>query len=190
MTAAQPFSADLARACRAFADLLELVGEDDLDAPTPCPDWTIRHLVSHVIEGNRRFTALLQQRTPRPVAPERAIATAGSLREEFLAGLPGLLAAFDAPGALLEPVRLPIGRVPGSVALQARITDILVHTWDLAGALRVASSDVPEDLAASALRFVRTRRADLPPDRFGPAQPCPAEAPFIDQLAAELGRVP
>jgi uncharacterized protein (TIGR03086 family) len=189
MTMHRAPSTGLARACAGFADLLHLVAEHQWTAPTPCPDWTVRDLVAHVVAGNRNFTAILNGRPPVATA-DAALAVPGpQLRNRYHAELPGLLAAFDAPGALTEPVELPVGMVPGAVALRARITDVLVHGWDLAHALDVPTTGLPADLAVAMSDFVRGRLGDLPRDRFGPEQPCPADAPPIDRLAAALGRV-
>src|SRR5437868_5369319 len=42
------------RAQHAFAGVLANVKSDQLDDPTPCPDWTVRDLLGHVIGGNQR----------------------------------------------------------------------------------------------------------------------------------------
>jgi uncharacterized protein (TIGR03086 family) len=45
-----------------------------------------------------------------------------------------LLAAFSQPGVLERIFPAPIGSVPGLVMLHVRITEELVHGWDLAQA--------------------------------------------------------
>jgi len=190
MTVDRAPSADLARACEAFAELLDLIGEDQWASPTPCAGWTVRDLVAHVVAGNRKFVALLGHQPP--VAPHdgEQAATGPQLRSAFHTELPGLLAAFDAPGALTGLIALPVGTSPGAVALRARTTDVLVHGWDLARALGVSAATLPADLASSMLEFVGARRPDLPPDRFAAAQPCSPDAAPIERLAALLGRTP
>ena len=41
-----------------FGRRVALVGLDDWDRPTPCPDWDVHYLVAHVVGGNR-FAVLI-----------------------------------------------------------------------------------------------------------------------------------
>jgi uncharacterized protein (TIGR03086 family) len=100
-----------------------------------------------------------------------------------------MLAAFRQPGALGRIVTVPFGKVPGIVALNLRVTEALVHGWDLAMATSQPAR-FPADLAEEALVFCRDKLGDVPPDRrpFAPPQPVADDAPAIDRLAACLGR--
>jgi uncharacterized protein (TIGR03086 family) len=88
-----------------------------------------------------------------------------------------------------ETFTVPFGTVPGSVALHLRITELLVHGWDLAAATGQPAR-FPEDLAEQELAFTRGALASVPAGRspFGPPQPAPPGATPLDQLAALLGR--
>jgi uncharacterized protein (TIGR03086 family) len=79
--------------------------------------------------------------------------------------------------------------VPGVVALHLRITDVLVHGWDLARAIG-GTPAFPDDLVAQELAFSRAALDGLPPERspFAAPQPVADDAPLIDRLAACLGR--
>ena len=158
-----------------FTDqLIAAVQEEQWAGPTPCAGWSVRDLVTHVVAGNSLFAAALRGGQP-PAAPQDSAA--------------GLLGAFREPGALDVMVTVPFGTVPGVVALHLRITELLVHGWDLARATGQAAT-VPDGLAEQELSFSRSKLADIPPDRrpFGPPQPVGGSAPAIDQLAALLGR--
>jgi uncharacterized protein (TIGR03083 family) len=48
-----------ARVSRGFDDRLRGVGPDQWSLPTPCSEWTVRDLVAHVIDTQRRVMALL-----------------------------------------------------------------------------------------------------------------------------------
>ncbi len=87
-------------------------------------------------------------------------------------------------------VTVPIGAVPGVVALHLRITESLVHGWDLAHSTGQPTDVLPDDLAEHELQFSRRQLPDLPPGRhpFAPSQPVPDDAPALDRLAALLGR--
>ncbi len=99
-----------------------------------------------------------------------------------------MLAAFRQPGALQQVLTVPFGTVPGIVALNLRLTELLVHGWDIARAARVAPA-FPAGLAEQALAFTQANLASVPADRrpFAPPQPVPGSAPAIDRLAALLG---
>jgi uncharacterized protein (TIGR03086 family) len=175
----------LALALSATGDLVAGVRDEQWSAPTPCTDWTVRDLVNHLVGANLVFAALLRDRTP----PDRGTDHLGenpavAYRDSGTA----VQAAFDQPGVLERTYQAPIGSVPGAVMLHLRITDLLVHAWDLAQATG-QPVDLPDDLAEQALAFSRAQLADLPrAGRFGPAQPVTHNAPALDRLVAYLGR--
>jgi uncharacterized protein (TIGR03086 family) len=78
------------------------------------------------------------------------------------------------------------------VALHLRLTELLVHGWDLAHATGQPTTGLPDDLAEQELAFSRVQLERIPPDRspFAPPQPIDDAAPAIDRLAALLGRSP
>jgi uncharacterized protein (TIGR03086 family) len=90
---------------------------------------------------------------------------------------------------LERSVTVPFGTIPGIVALHLRMTELLVHGWDLARATGQRPA-FPDDLAEQELAFTRSKLTDIPPDRspFGPPQPVADDAAAIDRLAACLGR--
>lgn len=84
---------------------------------------------------------------------------------------------------------MPFGTVPGIVALHLRITEVLVHGWDLARATHQVAR-FPDDIVEQELEFTRGRLPDVSSARrpFAPPRPVPDDAPAIDRLAACLGR--
>jgi uncharacterized protein (TIGR03086 family) len=164
------------------------IGPAQWDAPTPCPEWNVRELVRHVIAGNRMFASVVAGKAPD--VQSRAAPDA-KLPRQFRASGDELLAAFRRPGALDRVVELPIGAVPGIAALHLRVTEVLVHSWDLAEATRTRVR-FPDELAELELAFSQRKLADIPADRtpFAPPQPVADDAPAIDRLAACLGRTP
>ena len=101
-----------------------------------------------------------------------------------------LRAAFTRPGVLDEVFRVPAGTLPGAVVLHLRLTELLVHGWDLARATGRSTTVLPADLAEQELAFSRRQLDRMPPGRrpFAPPQPVADAAPAIDRLAALLGR--
>ena len=160
-------------------------------APTPCTDWDVRALVAHVVAGNRLIADVLAGLTT--VEEFRAAAPADPLGDDPLAAYraagDAVVAAFTVPGALERPVTVPFGTVPGAVALHLRLTDVLVHGWDLARATGQQAA-VPPGLAEQELAFSAGAVQQLPPGRspFDAPQEAAEDAPALDRLAALLGR--
>ncbi len=176
----------LSVAAEVASQVIDAITDDQWSRPTPCGDWTVRDLVEHVVAGNAGFTAALSE---QPTAPGPTAERSGNLASDYGRSVRALLDAFRQPGVLEKVVGVPFGTVPGVIALHLRITELLVHGWDLARATGQAVT-FPEDLAEQELAFTRLALADIPPGRspFGPPEPVADDAPAIDRLAACLGR--
>jgi uncharacterized protein (TIGR03086 family) len=177
----------LSRAIDAADRVIAAVRDGQWSGPTPCTGWNVADLVRHLSTGNQRFAAALDGDTPAP-APDPA-APGGDPLSQYRQSAAVMLAAFRQPGALGRIVTVPFGTVPGIVALNLRVTEALVHGWDLARATG-QTPRFPTDLTEEALAFSRDKLGEIPPDRrpFAPAQPVADDAPAIDRLAACLGR--
>ena len=166
-----------------FESVLVHVSDADLDTRTPCTEWTVADLTTHVVAGNERAAglmggSLIALPDGDRVARHRAAATQA-------------MAAFSAPGWQERTVELPFGELPAPVYAAIRAGDVYVHAWDLAAAIGV-DTDLDGELgeairAATAPVVSPELRGDGRP--FGPEQPCPADRPTADQLAAFFGRV-
>ena len=183
----------LARALEATRTIIGGIKEDQWSSQTPCPDWTVRALLNHLVVGNRIFAAIL--RGDPPTSDERRrrydhdMLGPDALQSYREAGAE-LVAAFSQPTVLHSVFEAPVGTVPGVVLFHLRLTEILVHGWDLARATRQPAA-MPDDLALEALAFSSSPRAPAVPRTghpFGPIHDIAGSAPAIDRLAAYLGR--
>jgi uncharacterized protein (TIGR03086 family) len=165
-----------------LADALDRTGrlvagvrDDQWGNSTPCSEWDVRTLVNHVVNGNTRAASALGAEA-HPTA-------------EYDEAASMLLAAFGQPGVLARAVTIPFGTVPGAVALHIRLTELLVHGWDIAQATG-QQTDFPEELAEEELAFSKAALETLPPGQssFAAPQPVPEAAPALDRLVATLGR--
>ena len=166
--------------------LIAAITGEQWGLPTTCSEWNVRDLVWHVVTGNDAFAAAL---SGAPALSPPAAEPSGDLASSYGLSIRSLVDAFRQPGALQKVVAVPFGTLPGAVALHLRMTELLVHGWDLA---RATGQPVvfPEDVVEQELAFTRRALADIPPGRrpFAPPEPVPENAPAIDRLAACLGR--
>jgi uncharacterized protein (TIGR03086 family) len=155
--------------------LVEGIRDDQWGNSTPCIEWDVRALVNHVVNGNTAAASALGAETH----PTAKYDEAASM----------LLAAFGQPGVLDRIVTIPFGAVPGSVALHIRLTELLVHGWDIAQATG-QPTDFPEELAEEELAFSKAALDAVPagPGPFAAPKPVPEDARALDRLVAVLGR--
>jgi uncharacterized protein (TIGR03086 family) len=177
----------LSVALDATGQLIAAVGDAQWAGPTPCTDWAVCDLVRHLVAGNFLFATAVDGKQ-RPVIDEAAPADADLPRAYRDSGA-ALIEAFSQPGALERLVTVPLGQVPGVVALHLRVTEILVHGWDVATATG-QRAEFPDDVAEAELAFSRAKLDDIPPGRrpFAAPRPVADDAPAIQRLVACLGR--
>jgi uncharacterized protein (TIGR03086 family) len=182
----------LADALDATGLLVANVHDEQWSDPTPCTEWNVQQLVNHMIIGNLLFAGILSGRPGTSADVAKAHLTsplADRPVEAYRESADAVLTAFRRPGVLDEQFVVPFGPVPGIVAAHLRITEVLVHGWDLARATG-QSTDFPDDIVEQELAFSRAKVGEIPPGRtpFAPEQPVAQDAAPIDRLAACLGR--
>jgi uncharacterized protein (TIGR03086 family) len=179
--------ADLDRTLAAVEAVVAGAGSDQWTAATPCAELDAHGVLNHLVRGNLLFVAIIRDE-PRPVSgtdhlghdPLAAFQKAAARLREAFAG-PGVLGSF---------YEAPFGTAPGTALVHVRITENLVHGWDLARATGQAP-DFPDDVAGRALARSRQRltvRPEGPGAPFAAEVPVPPDSPAIDRLAGWLGR--
>src|SRR4051794_28626602 len=187
-------TAALAEALALTGRLVAAVRPEQWAWPTPCPEWDVRQLVDHLVSGQQLFARVLRG-VPFEEALPAVRAVPDRLGNDVGAAYDRsgreLVAAFAGPGVLERTVRVPFGTVPGAVALHLRITESLVHGWDLATALGVPF-DPPAALVEPELAFGAPLLAQVPPERrvFAPSRSAAEGARPIERVVALLGREP
>lgn len=177
----------LARVMAITGDLIDGIRPDQWAAATPCAAWTVRELVNHLVAGSLVFIAILGDQQ----VPDR---TADHLGDDppaaYHSSAGPLLAAFAQPGVADRIYQAPIGPAPGAALVHIRISEALVHGWDIAQATS-RHAEFPAEVAEQELAISRRMLGGVPrTGRFGPAHDLPADAPAIDRLAAFLGHRP
>jgi uncharacterized protein (TIGR03086 family) len=182
---------NLARAFATTRSVLANVTADQLDQQTPCKSWTVRELVNHIVGGAHYFGASAETGEAADL-PDRDW-TDGDMVASFDEGSARAVAAFDAPGAQEQIVKLPFGEFPGSAFMGLATTDTFTHAWDLAKATG-QPTDLDPELAEQILQGAQASISDGfrgdEPMPFGPKVEAPAGASAADRLAAFLGRQP
>ena len=180
------------RALDRLGAVVDAVPPDRWDDPTPCPDWSARQLLGHLVDGQRQVLAMAGGDGPRPpvTGPGELGALAGPdpagawrrAHEETATTLTGVSPAAS--------VATPLGARTVEQLLGVALVEPVVHCWDLATA-----TGRPADLDPEAGRALLPGVLALG-DRlqgsgmYGPAVPVPDDAPAQDRLLAALGRGP
>lgn len=186
------------RAADGFLTRIESVPADRWDSPSPCPGWTARDVVAHVINESRRIVA-----TVRGVAPEPShgipVVGMGELPSFGLAAAPalawvdvsdGLVAAIDDPACHRAQLPTPVGPLPFGDSIEALPEDVLIHTWDLARATGGDERLDPEVVAHVYEHLKPMDDALRQPWAFGPKIPSPPGADLQTEFLCFVGRCP
>ena len=167
------------------------VSDEQLANPSPCAGWTVRDVINHITGGATMFAISAEQGSvPDDVLgrlmggdnlgddPQAAWATAAKRA----------MSAFEQPGALEKTVKLPFGEMPGGVALNIAVFDVLTHAVDIA---RASGQEVDDtELIETALTVGRQMIGPelRIPGVFDAEQPVAADAPAATRLLAFAGR--
>ena len=163
--------------------------------PTPCGEWTLGDLLTHMSVQHRGFAAAAEGNgadrsawRPRPAA--------GDPVAEYAAAADRVLRAFAADGVLARDFALPEiggGTFPAGVAISFHFVDYVAHGWDVARTLGL-DLEVKPDLLAVALAVAEAVPDDetrlRPGAAFAPGVPAPRDASQLDRFVALLGRRP
>ena len=164
------------------------VQNDQLNQPTPCTQWDVRSLLSHMfgvvanIGRGASGQELLADVNSFPLEADRAA--------QFRAEADRTLAAWTARG-LEGEVNIGAGPMPAQAGLSINLLDTATHSWDIARATG-QDGNLPDELATTVLAASRGVVSDDVRKFAGidPAVSVAAGASPTDQLAAFLGRRP
>lgn len=125
---------DLYRRCTLeFLDRVDQVGDDQWDAPTPCPAWSVRELVNHVVTEDRWAAPLMHGLTPDQVGDRFAGDLLGDDPVDAARRAAAIAAgAIEAEMEQRERVHLAFGDDDPDDFVRRLAVDHLLHGWDLA----------------------------------------------------------
>jgi uncharacterized protein (TIGR03086 family) len=186
------------RAADGFQARIASTPADRWDSPSPCPGWTARDLVAHVINESRRILATVRGVEPAPLHGV-GLADMGSVPRLDQDADPAaawekisaeLTAAIDDPACATAELPTPVGPVPFAGIIEALPEDVLIHTWDLA---RATGGDdrLDPDLVAHVHAHLRPMDEALrQPWAFGPKVTPPPGADPQTEFLCFVGRHP
>jgi uncharacterized protein (TIGR03086 family) len=186
----------LARALDQAGAVLAAVREDQAGLPTPCRSWDVATLRRHLVHDLSLFRVAAQGGRPDWSQPAPDAGPGFDWAGAFREGADALLAEWS-KADLSGTVELPgVGEVPARFPVDQAITEIAVHTWDLATATGQPTGDdaLDPEVAETALALMRGalrpefRGMEEEGKPFGPETPVPPDAPAYDRLAAFAGR--
>jgi uncharacterized protein (TIGR03086 family) len=187
---------DLEPAARRLGDLVGDIPDELLDAPTPCPAYTLGDLVDHVGGAALAFTGAATK--DRGDAPSQGPSgDASRLSDDWRTRIPRDLAALaDAwrdPDAWTGMTKAGGVELPGEVAGLVALDELVVHGWDVARAMGQSyDCDAPslEAVHAFVSQFSEPGQEEARAGLFGPVVGVPEDAPLVDRVIGLTGRDP
>ncbi len=176
-------------ALAAFGNAVRDIADHEWDLPTPSTEWNVKEVVAHVVLGEAHLPAVLEGNTS---------ATQSELSVDLLGPSPlaawrgTALRAIDAaraPGVSDKAFELDMGTVDGAQLLGYRITDNIVHAWDLQVAVGRPVA-IPDRFAEWLLDFWLPMAGQIADSEFFAVPSTPASDSASGRLLALLGRTP
>lgn len=188
-------------------EVIGAIRPDQLTNPTPCPEFDVQGLLGHLVGVVRRVAAMGRGIDPMSVRELDGTATNGDWAPVWRAAVDDADNAWRDEAALERTVVLPWATDSGANALLGYVSEITVHTWDIAQGTgqRPAWDD---ETAERALRLMQQwlpgeHRAEIfaevgrhmgldadAPHPFAAVVPVPDDASAIERLVAWNGRRP
>lgn len=181
-----------ARATDLAATVLAQVRPHNLRNQSPCDDFDAGGVASHMVGGLIKIEFMARGVDPFTPIPEAEGLEPDGFVGAWETALERQRKTWSDDAILGSMVVLPFGTLPGAVALAIYVSEVLVHTWDLAQALGI-EVDWPQDLVAATLATMQfglpaePRGGEIP---FGPVVELAEDSAPIHKLVAWLGRDP
>lgn len=190
---------DLGPVCRRVAGVVDGIRDEHLAGPTPCPAYTVREVLGHLVGLTVAFrdAAWKELGPTTDTSPSAALPVLVDNWRELLPGqLDELAEAWRAPEAWQGATRVGGVDLPGAVAAAVALNEVLIHGWDLA---RSTGQEYDPDKASLLVSYgmlaPAAESADAAPDPapeslFGPPIVLPEDAPLLDRVIGLSGRDP
>ncbi len=129
----------------------EQIDRARLHDPTPCSEFDIAGVLTHMITLGGQFAHLFRGEIPTEPESPRADAV---LVKHFSRTMEDLLDAVHSPGSMERVITAPVGEMPGETFARLVALDGLIHGWDLAQATG-QSYTIDDDVVVAVDQFAR-----------------------------------
>lgn len=187
---------DLEPAAQRMAELIRGVPDELLDAPTPCPAYTLGDLVDHVAGFALAFTGAARK-APDESVSQGPSGDASRLDADWRTRIPrdlvGLAEAWRDPSAWSGMTKAGGVELPGDVAGVVALDELVVHGWDVARASGQAYDPDQQSLEVVhgfVAQFSDPGQEAARQGLFGPVVEVPEGAPLLDRVIGLTGRDP
>jgi uncharacterized protein (TIGR03086 family) len=158
----------------------KVAGARDLEAATPCPDWTVRDLLNHMLDTQRYFAGSARGEDAALPAPSPPALLTDDPPADFARATSEVSDAYAEDGVVERT----------GPALGIAMSDQLLHGWDVARATG-QDATMPDGLAQAAYDhihglFTEEQRKGV----FAPEIPVGDDATPQQRLLAYTGRDP
>jgi uncharacterized protein (TIGR03086 family) len=186
---------DLEPVARQLAGLLDGVDEKNLGAATPCPEYAVADLLSHLLGLTVAFRDAARKELGAATQADPGTAPLPPLprdwRAELRRQLDELVVAWREPGAWEGDTQAGGVTFPAVVAGQVALNEVLLHGWDLARATgQPYACDEASARVSIGLLSQQTSDEEREGTGFGPVVPVPQDASPLDRAVGLSGRRP
>lgn len=184
---------DLGPATGLTASVVAAVTDESLDRPTPCPEYSVRHMLAHIDGLALAFTAAAAKdfgdMTNTPPGDVELVLEDG-WRERIPSRLAALADAWRDPSAWAGMTRAGGVDMPGEVAGLVALDEVVLHGWDLAKG--TGHPYEPDDATAAVVTgfLAESRKEEVPESLFGPVVEIAHDARPFDRSLGLAGRDP
>ncbi|RAJ68949.1 uncharacterized protein (TIGR03086 family) [Streptomyces sp. Amel2xB2] len=184
---------DLGPQAREVKGLLDGVRDDGLAAPTPCPEYSVRDLLAHLLGLSRAFTDAARKDLG-PGTTQNPGAGLPDLPADWRVRLPAqldeLAAAWRDPSAWEGETQAGGIDLPGGVAGMVALNELVLHGWDLARATGQEYEGDPASLEVSVGMLSESGALAARDGIFGPVVEVPEGASLLERAVGLGGRRP
>ena len=168
------------------AKVVAALDASQLALRTPCSEWDVRATLDHLIGATWMFTLVNHGEAvgegARGIGDDDPVTALNSAAEANGA-------SWRVPGSFDGSRTFPFGTFPADAAAMMNLSEVVVHTWDIATALE---TDATIDPAIAKMVYAFYQTVSLDPYRahgaFGAEVPVDEDAGPAVQLLALLGR--
>jgi uncharacterized protein (TIGR03086 family) len=188
---------DLGPAAQAMSAVVQGVDPAQLDAPTPCPDYTVAALLDHIDLLVVAFADAARKQNIETGGADAPPGAAENLDPAWQTKIPRnlevLAEAWRDPDAWTGMTAAGSIEMPGEVAGVVATEELVVHAWDLARATGQDLATDPGTLEAAMQmlgQFQEPGKVAEPGAAFGTVVETTDDAPLLDRVVAFSGRDP